>query len=606
MPSNGWRKPRNAPTNIESPDDLIPQSKAKPMTPILRNCLLLAAIGGVAGICFYALEQALARDFVSDRLILALALFLLTLFGGALSMACAVPLQRAAVMAAALGAAIAGLVSWAGLRFDRLDQFDGDPVTVAAVLVLGYLPLPFLMAQHTSHWRNYPDVFRHTWALFLRIGFAWAFVGLVWALIYLSDALFDLVGLTVIDLLLDIEVTPWLITGLVFGLAMAVVDELSDYMSPYLILQVMRLLVPFVLLVLAVFLVALPFRGLTGLFGALSSAAILLSMAAGAVALISASADEADDAAPLPAMMARAARGLALISVAPAALGGWGVWLRVGQYGWTPGRLFAAWAAVVILCFTMAYAVAVVRGAWATRVRRSNVWLALALIASAALWLTPLLSPQGISANSQLARIRADGFVPASVDTYALGLWGRAGQSALQELNALAKDPARAALAVVLATNAADQLPPDPAALRISLAKIMPLQPDTPASTTARDRIFAAADGYQLRDWQDGCDTPLPGGQPGCAMVLADLHTGRAGDEVIIALRPVGPHITVNEVSIVDGNIQLRQLIGIDGQYPRFDQSVALLQAMQGAAPVVRPSPLNMLQLGDTGLTIAQ
>ena len=576
------------------------------MTPILRNRLIMAAIGGIAGICFYALEQAFTRDLFSDRLILALALFLLTLFGGALSMACAVPLQRAAGMAAALGAAIAGLVSWAGLRFDRLDQFGGDPVTVAAVLVLGFLPLPFLMAQHTSHWRDYSDVFRHAWALFLRIVFAWAFVGLVWALIYLSDALFDLVGLVVIDWLLDIKVIPWLITGLVFGLAMAVVDELSDYMSPYLILQVMRLLVPFVLLVLAVFLVALPFRGLTGLFGALSSAAILLSMAAGAVALISASADAADDAAPLPPFMARAAQGLALISVVPAALGGWAVWLRVDQYGWTPERLFAAWAAVVILCYTMVYALAVVRGAWATRVRQANIWLALALIASAALWLTPLLNPQGISANSQLARITADGFVPASVDTYALGQWGHAGQSALQELGALAKDPARAALAEALAINAADQLPPDAAALRISLPKIMPLQPDTPASAAARDRSLAAADGYQLRDWQAGCDTRLPGGQPGCAMVLADLHTGRSGDEVIIALRLAGQYVAINEVSVVDGSMQLRQMVGSDGRYPQFDQSVALLQAMQGAAPVVLPSPLNMLQLGDTGLIIAQ
>ena len=114
------------------------------------------------------------------------------------------------------------------------------------------------------------------------------------------------------------------------------------------------------------------------------------------------------------------------------------------------------------------------------------------------------------------------------------------------------------------------------------------------------------ADGYQLRDWQNSCDTPLPGGQPGCALVLANLRTGRAGDGVIIAHRPVGQHIALNEVSVVDGDIQLRQMVGSDGQYPQFHQSVALLRAMQGAAPVVRPSPLNKLQPGDTGLINAQ
>ena len=68
-------------------------------------------------------------------------------------------------------------------------------------------------------------------------------------------------------------------------LALAVVTELSDYVSPFLILRLLRLMLPPVLLVLAVFLLALPLRGLSGLFGGLSAAATLLAMvAAGATA----------------------------------------------------------------------------------------------------------------------------------------------------------------------------------------------------------------------------------------------------------------------------------------------------------------------------------
>lgn len=575
------------------------------MTAPLRNRLLLSGFGAIAGVCFYAIEQALSHDLFSYRLALALGLFILMLSGGAISMAGVVPLRRAALMSAALGAIIAALGSWAGLRFNPLDQFDGDPVTIMAVLILGFLPLPFLMAAQTSHWRSYSAVFRHAWALFLRLSFAWLFVGLVWALIYLSDALFDLVGLPVIDQLLEVEVTPWIVTGLLFGLAVAIVDELSDYMSPYLILQVMRLLVPFVLVVLVVFLLALPFRGLNGLFGDLSAAGILLTMAAGAVALISAAADEADDTAPPPGFMLRASQGLALISVVPAALGAWAIWTRVVQYGWTPERLFAAWAAVFIICYTTAYAVSVLRGAWRARVRQANIYLALGLIASAALWLTPLLNPQRISAQSHIDRFTKSGFQPNYLDYYALSRWGEAGKTALADLADLATRPGQDQLAAVLLQSKTLSGAPDVAALRISLAKIMPLQPQSPAAIAARDRVFAAAEAYQLKEWQDGCNATLPGGQPGCAMVVADLHTGRPGDEVIIAQRSVGQFFAVSEITVTDGYAQARQLVGSNGQYPQFDQAVAILQALQSAAPVVVPSPLMMLKLGDTELMIA-
>lgn len=575
------------------------------MTAPLRNRLLLSGFGAIAGVCFYAIEQALSHDLFSYRLALALGLFILMLSGGAISMAGVVPLRRAALMSAALGAIIAALGSWAGLRFNPLDQFDGDPVTIMAVLILGFLPLPFLMAAQTSHWRSYFAVFRHAWALFLRLSFAWLFVGLVWALIYLSDALFDLVGLPVIDQLLEVEVTPWIVTGLLFGLAVAIVDELSDYMSPYLILQVMRLLVPFVLVVLAVFLLALPFRGLNGLFGDLSAAGILLTMAAGAVALISAAADEADDTAPLPGFMLRASQGLALISVVPAALGAWAIWTRVVQYGWTPERLFAAWAAVFILCYTTAYAVSVLRGAWRARMRQANIYLALGLIASAALWLTPLLNPQRISAQSHIDRFTKSGFQPNYLDSYALSRWGEAGKTALADLADLATRPGQDQLAAVLLQSKTLSGAPDAAALRISLAKIMPLQPQSPAAIAARDRVFAAAEAYQLKEWQDGCNATLPGGQPGCAMVVADLHTGRPGDEVIIAQRSIGQFFAVSEITVTDGYAQARQLVGSNGQYPQFDQAVAILQALQSAAPAVVPSPLMMLKLGDTELMIA-
>ncbi len=124
----------------------------------------------------------------------------------------------------------------------------------------------------------------------------------------LSGVLFELVGVTLIKDLLEIDAAAWAITGAVFGLALAVVNELSDFVSPFLILRLLRLLLPLVLGVLVVFLTALPFRGLTGLFGGMSSAATLLAMVAAAVTLISAAVDESDEDAVADGWMAHATR----------------------------------------------------------------------------------------------------------------------------------------------------------------------------------------------------------------------------------------------------------------------------------------------------------
>jgi hypothetical protein len=65
------------------------------------------------------------------------------------------------------------------------------------------------------------------------------------------------------------------------GLGMAVIHDLAELLSPYVVLRVFRLFLPVVLAVMAIFLVALPFRGLDGLAGGLSPAMLLLVMVGG-------------------------------------------------------------------------------------------------------------------------------------------------------------------------------------------------------------------------------------------------------------------------------------------------------------------------------------
>ena len=79
-----------------------------------------------------------------------------------------------------------------------------------------------------------------------------------------------IVGIDVIGRLLEHEAVILTLTGAVFGLGMAVIHDLADLLSPYVVLRMFRLFLPVVLAVMAVFLVALPFRGLDGLVSGLS------------------------------------------------------------------------------------------------------------------------------------------------------------------------------------------------------------------------------------------------------------------------------------------------------------------------------------------------
>ena len=558
----------------------------------------MAALGALAGLSLYLLAKIVDENWLGDRLALALVSFAVVFFAGSLSMAGPVRMARALAMAAGLAAVVALLLSWAGLRYESLNDFQPFPLFAATVLAV--LPLPFLMAQAGPGWRDYPSLFTQSWGLFVRLSLAVIFVGVVWGVILLSDALFGLIGLRWIEQALEMPVVPWLITGMVFGLALAVVNELSDYVSPFLILRLLRLLVLPVLVVLVVFGLALPLRGLGGLFGGLSSAATLLAMVAAAVTLVSAAVDQADAEAVGPGLRARAVQALALLVPVPAGLAAVSLWLRVGQYGWTPGRLFAAWMVVLALGYGVFYALAVLRPGsqvgWQAAVRRANIGLALAMIGSAALWLTPLLHPEAIAARSQLARFEAGGRNAEDVDIYALSQWGRAGARALDALEEIAAEPGQTALAARLKGEQQANAPMDPVALRAALLPILALQPSD--ATATRDAILAAADPSLLNYWRSSCERVMPEGHRGCVMVVADLWTDLPGAEALMVTADEGGFLNYNGLVLTADGLQSHAVQDRDGFLPDQGEGSDVLVALQAAPPVLEPAPLHQIRVG--------
>jgi hypothetical protein len=561
----------------------------------------LAAIGAVGGAAIWALVDSADRGAIGDQPALIGLALLGTWLAASLAMAGPIGLWRALPRALGLGVVTAFLVWLGGLRFE--DGILGSPILVLAALTVATLPVPFLIAAARNGWRDYPALFLEAWSIVVRFAAAWAFTGLVWLVIYLSDEVLQIVGIRLITELLRHGVVPMVLTGAILGLGMAVVHELAELLSPYLVLRLFRLLLPVVLVVVVVFLLALPFRGLSGLFNGLSPTLLLLAMVAAGISLVSIAIDQTDAEATQSPLLRRAAQGMSLVLPVLGGLAAWGIWLRVAQHGWTPDRLFVVLIAVLGLVYGLTYALAVLRGTgWMERIRQGNIRMALAVVGLAALWLTPILNAEAISARSQLARFEAGQTALADLDLRALGGWGHPGAAALARLAERAREPGQEALANRLAGQEATP-ETDRATLASDLADVMPVQPET--ATGTRDSLLAAAQDYQLRDWLARCQRKVAAARPACLMAVGDLLPNRPGEEAILILERGSDYFDLVGLYIGDDGLLVHRLVlRGDGSHPSSSEIADLVEAWSDAPPPLTAAPINQLGTGETGLLI--
>lgn len=559
----------------------------------------LAVAGALGGAALWAAIEALEREWIGDFPALVLFVFLTTGFGALMAMAGPLGLWRAVPRALGLGLGVGALVWLTTLRYGEVGDFVMRPIPVLAAFTVAALPVPFLIAQARGRWDDYAVLFLEAWSIVLRFAAAGAFTGLVWLVIYLSDELLQIVGIGIIGELLTQRLVALALVGGIFGLGMAVIHDLADLLSPYVVLRVFRLFLPAVLAVMVIFLIALPFRGLEGLVSGLSPATLLLTMVAGGIALVSIAIDQRDADATHSPLLVRCTQGMALILPVVASLALWAIWLRVTDRGWSPERLFIVLVAGVGLVYGLVYAVAVLRGgAWMERIRQGNIRVALGIVVLAALWLTPVLNAERISAESQLARFEMVGV--EALDLGALRSWGKPGAAVLAVLEERAAQPGQEALAALLAGTGTEPVP-DRQVLEDDLAGVLPVQPAS--ATGMRDVILGAAEDYQLQDWMAVCTTQIETRQPACLMVVADLLPLRPGEEAMLFLQRSQDYTEVSGIYLGDsGQVMMRAAATADGRSLTSAEASELLRQYQAAPPPVTGAELNQLGTGESGL----
>ncbi|WP_166416646.1 DUF4153 domain-containing protein [Cochlodiniinecator piscidefendens] len=576
----------------------------------------LALIGALAGVSFWYLGELFSSEIEETRWLLFASAGAFGFFSTFLALIGPLTLRVSAGAALMLGLIAASLLTLASFRFPEVWSITIYGHEIISYFMVLFLSLPFVIAQMTSEskWRDYEALFDQSWTIVVRYAAAFLFVGVSWLIVYFCDALLSVVGIPYIGDILEVDFVPFVFTGVALGAAVAVVNELSDYVSAFLIIRLFRLILPVFTLVVIVFIVALPIRGVGHLFGDLSPAATLMSIAALVMLFVSSAVDRDDECAVKTPLMSVATRLLALTLPVLSGVALYSIWVRVIEYGWTPDRVDAAVVGVLFLAYGFSYLVPIVRvrNDWMSRIRRANVFLALGGIAIAMLSLTPVLNPKQISTSSQVSRYATGYATAAELDLWAMKHeWGIAGQDALVQLRGMAENDPNLATQLerldlsrsryAFETNSTDALPAQ------GWAQVRDVLPVVPTSSSLPQQIGFSQSASIWEQVLEGCAILTSEGHPACVAISVELLEGNSAEEIIvlfangvdevqvIGLRPDRLNARQYDLQI-DPTAMLGQALS---QMP-----IAVIDRVHGGEFSIEPSGANILRLESNSIFI--
>ncbi len=409
---------------------------------------ILAGLGAVAGLIVHLIFNASGDSGLG----VALAGFFFFSFVAATFVLRPTRLAESAIFALGLGV-VMGAIAW--LAYNGSDNRAGTEFAFAAGIFFSLLAVPLFQAEfHRKRWQTpYAETHFHVWTDAVSAGGALAFVGLSWLVLWLLHALFTIVGIEVIEEIIQTDGFPGLFMGATFGGAMGVLRNQLGVLGTLqrVVMLVFALLaVPFAAALL-IFLVILLFSGGSALWEATDSATpVLLSCAVAAFILTNAIVRDDDEARSSNVVMKAAALVLAFCIFPLTVFAAISMGIRIDQHGLSPERIWALVAIVIATAYGLAYWVGLIRGrmaAWSEHLRVANLRLAAATCLIAFILAFPLVDFGAMSVSNQLARLQSGDVTVEDFD-FAAFKWdfGDAGREALDELTE-SDDPQIAELA---------------------------------------------------------------------------------------------------------------------------------------------------------------
>jgi hypothetical protein len=296
---------------------------------------------------------------------------------------------------------------------------------------------------------GYRSYFESATKLLIQFAFAAVFTGIIWLVLLLGAALFDMIKLAFLKNVLD---EPWFaipVTTFAFAYALHITDVRPAIVHGVrsLVLVLLSWILPVAVLLIGGFLLALPSTGLEPLWATKAATALLLAASAVLAVLINAAFQDGSVSSEVALPIRIGAKIAALLILPLALIAAYALSLRVGQYGWTVDRLVAAFCLVVALCCGSGYFWAALRSPqWLSRIAPVNIGTAFILLFLLLAIFSPVLDPARISVNSQMAHLKAGKVSADKFDYDYLRFQGqRFGSAALKDLAATSsgKDAAR-------------------------------------------------------------------------------------------------------------------------------------------------------------------
>jgi Domain of unknown function (DUF4153) len=322
----------------------------------------------------------------------------------------------------------------------------GNPLYLVSSQLFVFCVLGFFIAHalvlSSAHDRRrvarYPTYFEIAWKLGIQLLFSLLFVAVLWLVLWLGGQLFLLIKL---DFLRKLLSKSWFVIPVLcfaFSFAIHITDVRPAIVRGIrtLLLVLMSWLLPIAAVLVAGFLLTLPFIGFERLWATRHAASVLLGMAGLLVVLINAAFQNGEVSLGVARAIRIGTRLSCLLLPWLVGIAIYALTLRVMSHGWTADRLIAAACMVIATCYALGYAWAASKyGDWLYLISHINVATAyVSLLVLFALF-TPLADPARLSVASQMARLDSGKVSADKFDVEYLRFEGaRYGQAALQQL----------------------------------------------------------------------------------------------------------------------------------------------------------------------------
>lgn len=322
----------------------------------------------------------------------------------------------------------------------------GAPLRVISALLFGFCVVGFYIAhalvlasgQDQRRLASYPTYFEIAWKLGIQLLFSLLFVAVLVLVLWLGGQLFLLIKLNFLKELLS---QAWFVIPVLcfaFSFAIHITDVRPSIVRGIrtLLLVLLSWLMPIAAVLVAGFLLTLPFIGFERLWATRHAASVLLGMAGLLVVLINAAFQNGQAGLGVARGIRFGTRLSCLLLPWLVGIAIYALTLRVMAHGWTAERIIAGACLLVASCYAVGYAWAASKyGDWLNWIANVNVGTAFVTLLVLLALFTPLMDPARLSVASQMARLNSGKVSADKFDFEYLRFQGaRYGQAALQEL----------------------------------------------------------------------------------------------------------------------------------------------------------------------------